>query len=198
MKNRKPQLPFNSTVALGHHYWKDIVSPGDTVIDATCGNGHDTLVLANLVLTDSSGVVIGIDIQQTAIEKTASLLKSNLDESRYKRVQLLNRCHSTIDSVVEKNIPKLIVYNLGYLPGEDKSIKTMYPTTLTSISKCLDLLDTGGVLSITCYPGHLEGKEEEEKILAFVNGLNPRKWAVLYSRYTNRKLAPSLLLIAAL
>lgn len=198
MKNHTPLLPFNSTVALGHKYWKDIVSPGDTVIDATCGNGHDTLVLANLVLTDSSGLVIGIDIQQPALEKTASLLKENLDEARYKRIQLLHGCHSNIDSLAANTKPKLIVYNLGYLPGENKSIKTTYPTTIASVTKCLDLLAPKGVLSITCYPGHMEGKEEEQRLLEFVKELNPRKWAALYSQYMNRNLAPSLLLIAAL
>eukprot|EP00741_Cyanophora_paradoxa_P017317 tig00020961_g16727.t1 len=34
---------------VAHHFWELSVRPGDTVIDATCGNGHDTVQLLGLV-----------------------------------------------------------------------------------------------------------------------------------------------------
>lgn len=45
--------------------WASLVSPGDTVVDATCGNGHDTLALARLV--GPHGCVIALDIQVSAV-----------------------------------------------------------------------------------------------------------------------------------
>ncbi|RYD26611.1 MAG: methyltransferase domain-containing protein, partial [Verrucomicrobiaceae bacterium] len=42
-----------------------IVSAGDTAIDATAGNGHDTLFLAELV--GEEGRVLAFDVQEAAI-----------------------------------------------------------------------------------------------------------------------------------
>ena len=41
---------------------------GDYCIDATCGNGHDTLLLCRLAGSD--GLTAGFDIQEQAVEKT--------------------------------------------------------------------------------------------------------------------------------
>ena len=41
--------------------WSRFVRPGDTVVDATCGNGHDTKWLAQAV--GPSGRVFAFDIQ---------------------------------------------------------------------------------------------------------------------------------------
>lgn len=41
--------------------WSGLVCTGETVVDATCGNGHDTLALARLV--GPSGCIIAMDIQ---------------------------------------------------------------------------------------------------------------------------------------
>ncbi|MBC7032591.1 SAM-dependent methyltransferase, partial [Salmonella enterica subsp. enterica serovar Enteritidis] len=49
-----------------------VVNPGDHVIDATVGNGHDTVYLAKLVGT--TGHVDGFDIQSAAIEATTTAL----------------------------------------------------------------------------------------------------------------------------
>ncbi|WP_346419965.1 methyltransferase domain-containing protein, partial [Listeria monocytogenes] len=56
--NLKGILPF------AHDTLRKVVRPGDYVIDATCGNGHDTLLLAELV--GINGHVLGFDIQQMA------------------------------------------------------------------------------------------------------------------------------------
>ena len=41
---------------------------GDICIDATAGNGHDTLLLAELV--GASGSIIAFDIQEQAVQET--------------------------------------------------------------------------------------------------------------------------------
>lgn len=64
----------------GSRFWKSIVKPGDTVVDATCGNGYDTLAMAKLALCDvhSLGKVIAIDKQSEALISTSTLLQSDL------------------------------------------------------------------------------------------------------------------------
>lgn len=60
--------------------WKHVVQKGDTVIDATCGNGFDTLELLNLVADDShNGYVYALDIQKDALDKTSLLLEESLN-----------------------------------------------------------------------------------------------------------------------
>ena len=51
------------------------VHPGDTVIDATMGNGHDTQFLCNAVGPD--GRVYAFDIQKNAVSATETLLRNN-------------------------------------------------------------------------------------------------------------------------
>ena len=70
-KNKRHFPIFNSHLNLAHHYWERLLRPGDWAIDATCGNGNDTLKLAQIL---GEGGVIGIDIQQEAINKTEALL----------------------------------------------------------------------------------------------------------------------------
>ena len=53
-------LPFSKSLL------EKIVSAGETVIDATAGNGYDTLFLAKLV--GESGKVFSFDVQQEAID----------------------------------------------------------------------------------------------------------------------------------
>lgn len=56
-----------------------MVQEGDTVIDTTCGNGHDTLAMLKMVADESGkGSVYGMDIQEVALQKTSSLLEESV------------------------------------------------------------------------------------------------------------------------
>jgi hypothetical protein len=179
-------------IILAHTYWKEHLRPGDVAIDATCGNGRDTLMLAQILLECPDSLLIGLDIQPAALEKTALLLKKSLPDSYLSRVLLHRLCHAQIDSIPLPIQPRLIVYNLGYLPGSDKTITTQTPTTLQSLQKGALLLASDGAISITCYPGHPEGEKEELEILAWTQLLNPAKWLVCHHRWVNRSASPSL------
>ena len=192
----RPPFPlFQSHLDLAHSYWSQLVQKGDTLIDATCGNGHDTLKLCLLTLSLHKGKVYAIDIQKDAIKSTSHFLISHLDPSLQQQVIIKNQCHSSFPSEIVPGSVKLIVYNLGYLPGSDKKLTTEISTTLKSISQALNLLQKGGALSITCYPGHPEGKRELEEIIAFTTQLSPTEWSCCQHLWLNRKQAPSLLLI---
>jgi SAM-dependent methyltransferase len=163
-------------------YWKNLVKPTDQVIDATCGNGKDALRLTELV---PEGHVYAIDIQEIALQKAKELIS-------YSNISFLLQSHTELPS----GEFKLIVYNLGYLPGGNKDLTTMTKTTLESLGKAAQLIPIGGALSITCYPGHPEGALEEEAIRSWVQGLDSKNWLIRHHFW--REKSPSLFFIIKL
>lgn len=137
------------------------VTEEDTIVDATVGNGNDTLLLSRL-----ASFVFGFDIQKEAIDHTDSLLKvSGIDN--YK---LILDSHENILNHV-KNF-KGVVFNLGYLPGGDKTITTKASTTVKTLKRLTKHLKQGSFIILTCYRGHNEGLKESNKVLDFVNTLD--------------------------
>lgn len=185
-------------LSLAHAYWKSHLREGDLAIDATSGNGHDSCLLAKILLQHPESLLIGFDIQAVALEQTERLLRQSIPEEHLARVLFHRRCHSEIDQVPLPHPPSLIVYNLGYLPGADKNVTTQTSSTMASIQKAARLLGDKGALSITCYPGHPEGAREEEAILVWAESLPSEKWLVCHHRWLNRSAAPSLLWIRSL
>lgn len=181
----KRQFPlFTSHLDLAHQKWAQIAQKGFWAIDATCGNGHDTAYLAGLF----SGVV-ALDIQQVAIDHTKSRCEG------LNSVHFFLQSHETFPQMAHDNPIMLIVYNLGYLPGGKKSETTLTSTTMQSVASGLKLLQPGGLMSITCYPGHGEGAKEEIALLQYAKNLDPRLWSVCHHRFVNRLKSPSLLLL---
>lgn len=185
---------FNTACDLSHSFWKPLLNPGDTVIDATLGNGQDTLFLARVLLGFKEGELYGFDIQEKAVEKTRELILTQCGEETGKRIHLFKESHDKMDRYVKKPV-KLIVYNLGYLPGGDKTITTVVESTLSSVAMGLDMLGASGVLSITCYPGHPEGQREEQALIDYFTNAAPAHYSVSHFRLLNRKRAPSLILV---
>lgn len=182
---------FNSHIDLAHTYWQSIITVGDVVIDATCGNGKDSLFLAQLPVSK----IYAIDIQEKAIEATQQLLISNLPVEKSKNVEYILDSHESFPIEIKPSSIKLIVYNLGYLPGSNKETKTLASSTIKSLINALPLIKPGGLISITCYPGHPEGKIEENDIISFTSTLAPTQWSCCHHSWLNRNNAPSLLLL---
>jgi SAM-dependent methyltransferase len=160
-------------------YWKALLKPQDSVIDATCGNGKDALRLAKLV---SQGHVYAIDIQEAALNKAKELIP-------YSNISYHLQSHADLP----QGEVKLIVYNLGYLPGGNKSLTTMTSSTLVSLEQAVQRIPIEGALSITCYPGHEEGAREEQAVKAWVKDLDPQKWSILFHEW--REKSPTLFFI---
>lgn len=187
------QFPlFSSHLDLAHAYWTRLVCPGDTAIDATCGNGFDTLKLASLL--KEGGHVIAIDIQPDAIEQTRLRLEEHAAKQPLAKVSLYTQSHVEFPHLNHASV-RLIVYNLGYLPRSDKAIKTQASSTLASVQTALDLIMPGGAISITLYPGHLEGMEEQTALLQWARALSPNQWNLCHHQWIHSATAPSLLLI---
>ena len=180
---------------MAHHYWSTLGLKGELVIDATCGNGHDALILAQLALTEDEGKLLLIDLQEEALAQSKRRLQEELSPKVLERIEIQHGCHSTFPSTIEKGTVKLVVYNLGYLPGGDKSKTTTTTASLASIENALPLITSGGALSITCYPGHPEGAAEEAAILELMTTLLPTEWSCCHHRWSNRKNSPSLILL---
>lgn len=149
-----------SLIKLAHSIVKRAIQPGDTVIDATAGNGHDTLFLAQCV--QEQGRVLSIDVQHSAIESTAEKLLAN----GVTHVTQIEGDHSIVLDRLnqETQTARVIMFNLGYLPGGDKERITTKDTTKKAVSSGLQLLSAGGVMTVTAYRGHPGGQEEANAV----------------------------------
>ncbi len=180
-------------ISLARYFWKNHLKPGDIAVDATCGAGNDTLFLAETCLRDQAGLVYGIDIQKEAIDRTEALISENLPPAHRSRVTLLHMSHAPLPSQLP--LANLIVYNLGYLPGSDKSIKTLSPTSIVSLESALKRLLPGGLISVMLYPGHHEGLFEAQTILNWASALSNETYGLSHHYRPNSSKSPSLLII---
>ena len=139
---------------------------GDLAIDATAGNGYDTLFLAEQV--GPSGKVIAIDIQDCAIRSTREKLES---AGLIDRIRLVTDDHAApLRKLIVNDHEKVaaITFNLGYLPGSDKSIQTSAESTEEALAASIQLLTIGGYLCVTAYRGHSGGTAEAETVESFM------------------------------
>ncbi|MEJ2309109.1 MAG: class I SAM-dependent methyltransferase [Gammaproteobacteria bacterium] len=145
------------------------VRDGDIVIDATMGNGHDTLFLADLV--GERGHVHAFDVQQRAIDKTGERLA---EHGLSNRATLIRESHAEMTSHLPQEASgqiAAVVFNLGYLPGGEKRVTTTAETTRKALEQALELLGPGGIISLLVYVGHAGGEQEHRAILAWLEGL---------------------------
>ena len=155
------------------------IKAGDAVVDATMGNGHDTLFLAEQV--GPEGHVYAFDIQQSAVDSTRKLLQEN---GLSDRVSLFCRSHADLAETVPCPVAA-VVFNLGWLPGGDHKITTLCESTRKAIGTALKLLVPGGVLTVCAYPGHPEGDQERRMLIEIFSRLSNRSFNVLRQSFLN-------------
>ena len=156
-----------------------IIVPGDTAVDATMGNGHDTLTLCRLV--GEQGRVYAFDIQQRAVENT----RRRLEEAGVpERARLFRLGHERLVEQVNAPIGAAI-FNLGWLPGGDHAVTTHWETTKTAVEAALSLLRPLGAVVICAYPGHAEGDRERAALMDFLSALPPQRFNVLRQQFLN-------------
>lgn len=175
---------------LAHQILTGRIPEGSLVIDATAGNGHDTLFLAERV--GPNGKVIAFDIQQAAIRSAMERVDvAGLRE----RVEWRCESHARMAEHAAPGTVAVIMFNLGYLPGQDHQITTRTEETLSGLMAAEKLIMRNGVLSIVCYPGHDEGAMEAEAVVQWMESLADRGWRLARYGMTNtRNPAPFLLL----
>ena len=165
------------------------LKPGDVAVDFTMGNGHDTEFLSKTV--GPEGFVYAFDIQEQALSSTQEHLVRAGCPDNY---QLILDSHSNVKKYVD--VPfKAGMFNLGWLPGGDKSITTLRETTLPAVETAINLLAPGGGILLAVYPGHEEGRIEGEMITAYLSTLNRKQICCSKLQIVNSPTSPFFFLI---
>lgn len=162
---------------------------GDTAVDFTMGNGHDTEFLSKTV--GAAGHVYAFDIQEQAINSTReNLAKAGCPEN----YTLIHDSHHKVAEYVKTPF-KAGMFNLGYLPGGDKRITTMRETTMPAIKAAIELMDADAVLNIAVYPGHAEGDAEGKMICEYLATLDRRKLCATMIKILNSPTSPYFIVV---
>jgi len=174
---------LKSILNYAHYLIQQSVTKGETVIDATCGNGNDTLFLSRLV--EDEGHVLAFDIQDKAINST----KEKLSEELRHNVTVIQDSHENIPKYIDPKLTGHIggaIFNLGYLPKGDKKIITKPESTVTALKETLKVLKTNGLVVLVIYHGHEGGESEKNTVLNFVINLDQKKYKVLRYGFINQ------------
>ena len=169
---------------MAHDFLAQVITKDDVVVDATMGNGHDTLFLAKLAKQ-----VYAFDIQEQALQKTSR----RLQEAGLTNVELLLQGHETVDQFVTE--VKAAIFNLGYLPSADKSIITRPYTTIEALEKLCHMLVKGGRIAIMIYYGHEGGDLEKDAVLNYVSQLPQQEYTATIYRTLNQVNNPPFLVM---
>jgi len=176
---------------LAHIALHQSVGMGDTVVDATVGNGHDTQFLARLV--GPTGRVYGFDIQKDALVETDWRVGAQC------HVSLIHAGHEDMDEHLPSGLALAgVMFNLGYLPGSSKDITTSSETTLAGLKQALARLSVKGIVTLVLYPGHPAGGEEAAAVRAFSQSLSKAFCVAHYTCTSARRPAPELVIIERL
>ena len=161
---------------------------GACAIDATMGNGQDTLWLCQRV--GATGRVYAFDIQPEAVARTRERL---LSAGMLERASLHCLGHERMSEVVPEPVD-VVMFNLGWLPGAAHGVTTRVETTLTAVNAALDLLRPDGLMTICVYPGHAEGARELEALIHWAENLDPKRYDAMLRRYMNQPNDPPQLI----
>ena len=184
---------MRNAITFVHAILRDTVKAGDVVIDATVGNGHDTQLLAELV--QQHGLVYGFDVQQEAIDAARSLLGGSSE-----RLRLICSGHETIATAIDpahRGRVKAVTFNLGYLPGGDKTITTNAETTLPAIEQAIGVLTADGIITIVCYQ-HSEGLREINAVRNMLQQMPQPQFSCLETNFVNQRGNPAVVFIVYL
>lgn len=170
-----------------HRFISEAVKPGDCCVDATMGNGYDTVLLSRLA--GENGHVFAFDIQEIALTRTRERLRAfNCPDN----TTLLLKSHTEMTQYIKKDSVSCITFNFGYLPGGDHQKATQAETSLAAISAGLSLLKTGGLMSLCIYSGGDTGFQERDAILSYLKLLDFKQYLVIKSDYYNRPNHPPI------
>ncbi|MEH7414644.1 class I SAM-dependent methyltransferase [Neobacillus drentensis] len=179
-------LPFAKTLLT------KAIKPGEIVVDATLGNGHDTVFLAKLV--GEHGRVYGFDVQQEAINATQKRLT---DHHLTDRVTIFHAGHEQVSvkiPIEEHGKITGAIFNLGYLPGGDKNIVTHSETTIVAIEQLLEIMSPEGIIVLVIYHGHEQGAVERDDLIQYCQKLDQKTAHVLQYQFINQQNKPPFII----
>ena len=153
------------------------------VVDATAGNGHDTLFLAEHIADEAK--IYAFDIQEAALNNTRALTAAYA-----RRINYVLASHDKIAEWVSAPID-VAMFNLGYLPGEKHCVTTKVESTMAAVRQVLDKLSCNGVCVVVAYPGHEAGAQEAASLEKFFAVLPKKNYTVgCYRLLNHARTAP--------
>ena len=174
------RVPDLSAVTLCHELLAARLRPGGLYVDATCGNGHDTLFLCGLA--GENGRVLGLDIQPAAVEAT----NRRLAAAGFGGVGRAVLCgHENLLMLVEPGTADCVLFNFGWLPGADHAVHSGTATTLPALRAACTALRPGGVLAAVLYSGSVIGSGEKQAALDFFRSLPLTQYTALVCEFAN-------------
>lgn len=174
---------------LQKHFILTHLKEGDVAVDFTMGNGHDTEFLSKTV--GENGRVYAFDVQAQAVESTGKNLREAGCPENY---TLILDSHHNVKKYVNEKI-KAGMFNLGYLPGSDKTVTTMRETTLPAIEAAIDIMDRDAIILVAVYPGHAEGEAEGKLICEYLSSLSRYKVCATRINILNSPTSPFFIII---
>ncbi|GGM36911.1 rRNA methyltransferase [Paraliobacillus quinghaiensis] len=174
-----------------HVLMQTAIQPGETAVDATCGNGNDTLILSQSA--GNKGHVYAFDIQTQAIEKT----KEKLAAASCTNVNMIHDSHENVDHYLPEDLKGKLagaIFNLGYLPGSDKQVITTPDHTITAIDKLAQYLKPEGIIVCVVYYGHEGGSNEKNALLNHLADYDQKYYQILQYGFINQKNNPPFIL----
>ncbi|GMA53217.1 rRNA methyltransferase [Alicyclobacillus contaminans] len=175
-----------SALQFSHTLLAEVLTDDDHVVDATMGNGNDTVFLANAV--QPHGKVYAFDVQDQALDKTKQRL---VEQGLVEQTKLILDGHENLKSYLTENEPiKAGIFNLGYLPKSDKNLITMPATTKQALETLLSHLVSKGRVLLVSYYGHTGGKEELNMLNHYCQSLPQEEYNVLKYQFINQKNEP--------
>ena len=174
------RVPDLSAVSFCHDFLRRQLAPGGLYVDATCGNGHDTLFLCQLA--GPTGHVLGLDIQQQAVDATNTRLQQ-AGLGSIGRAVLYD--HADLAALVPPGTADCVLFNFGWLPGAEHSVHSTAENSLTALQNGLAALKRGGVLAAVLYSGKVIGDSEKQAALAFFRCLPLTQYTVLVCEFAN-------------
>lgn len=174
---------------LQKHFILTHLKEGDVAVDFTMGNGHDTEFLSKTV--GERGHVYAFDVQEMALTSTRKHLSEAGCPENY---TLIHDSHHNVKQYVTTPI-KAGMFNLGYLPGSDKTVTTMRATTLPAIEAAIDLMDRDAIILVAVYPGHAEGEAEGKMICEYLSSFSRYKVCATRINILNSPTSPFFIII---
>lgn len=181
-------ININNAVQFQHLLWDHIMQEAHVVVDATCGNGHDLLYLAEHA--NDGCHLYGIDIQSDAIAKSQELLRHTLKDRRISITFIQGSHELAIEEQISEDSIDLLIFNLGYLPGGNHSIITTCEKTIQALENAIPKLSKQGIITLVVYPGTASGKNEQLCLEEFLSGLDQSKHNVCHWKPLNQRNNP--------
>lgn len=191
MPKRNRFAVLENPLDLNRRILDGVLRRGDTVIDATCGNGHDSVYIAEKI--GSAGALYCFDIQADAIKNTQEVLSKVAEKPKY---FMLQESHEDLSLFVDSKVD-CVFYNLGYLPNSNKLITTTPEISIKSIQSAFKLLKPNGIISIISYLVH-DNQKEYQQIKDFLLNLDQNEFSVAETTFMLRKSSPVLFIIEKL